>query len=57
MLQLLQNNHVIVNGVELYHFDDYNHNCESMTINMPMIITRGNYDYKYNYMTNVTILK
>jgi len=53
----LQNNHVIVNGIELYHFDDYNHNCESMTINMTMIITRGNYDYKYNYMTNVTILK
>jgi hypothetical protein len=35
------------------HFDDYSHNCESMTINMTMIIIIGNYDY----MTNVTILK
>jgi len=39
------------------HFNDYNHNYESTTTNMIMITTRGNYDYKYDYTTNVTILK
>ncbi len=39
------------------HFDEYNHNCESTTTNMTMITTRGNYDYKYDYTINVTILK
>ncbi len=39
------------------HFHDYSHNCEYMIINMTIIITRGNYDYIYDYMTNVTILK
>jgi hypothetical protein len=39
------------------HFDDYSHNYEYVTTNMTMIATRGNYDYKYDYMTNVTILK
>jgi len=28
-----------------------------VTTNMIMITTKNNYDYKYNYMTNVTILK
>jgi hypothetical protein len=39
------------------HFDNYSHNCESMTINMTMITIRGNYDYIYDYTTNVTIMK
>jgi hypothetical protein len=39
------------------HFDDYSHNYESMITNMTMITTRSNYDYKYDYTTNVTILK
>jgi hypothetical protein len=34
-----------------------NHNYEFATTNMTMIPTIGNYDYKYDYMTNVTILK
>jgi hypothetical protein len=38
------------------HFDGYSHNYESMTTNMT-ITTRGNYDHKYDYMVNVTILK
>ncbi len=39
------------------HFDNYSHNYESTTTNMIMITIRGNYDYKYDYTTNVTILK
>ncbi len=40
------------------YFDDYNHKYEFVTTNMTIIITRGNYDYKYDYTTNVsTILK
>ncbi len=39
------------------NFIDYNHYCESTTTNMTMITTRGNYDYKYDYTTNVTISK
>ncbi len=39
------------------HFDDYSHNYEFATTNMNMITTRGNYDYKYDYTINVTILK
>jgi hypothetical protein len=38
------------------HFDNYSHNYESTTTNMTMITTRGNYEYKYDYTTNVTIL-
>ncbi len=37
------------------HFENYSHNCEYMIKNMTMIKTRGNYDYKYDYTTNVTI--
>jgi hypothetical protein len=39
------------------HFDDNSHNYEFATTNMTMITTKGNYDYKYDYTTNVTILK
>jgi hypothetical protein len=39
------------------HFDNYSYNNESTTTNVTMITTRGNYDYKYDYTTNVTILK
>ncbi len=39
------------------HFDDYSHNCEYVIINMTMTTTRNNYDYIYDYTTNVTILK
>ncbi len=35
------------------NFDDYNHNYEFATTNMTMITSRGNYDYKYDYTTNV----
>ncbi len=39
------------------HSDDYSHNYDATTTNMTMITTKGNYDYKYDYTTNVTILK
>ncbi len=39
------------------HFDNYSHNYEFPITNMTMITTKDNYDYKYNYMTNVTVLK
>lgn len=39
------------------HFDDYSHNCEYATINMIIIMIKGNYDYMYDYTTNVIILK
>ncbi len=39
------------------HFEYYSHNYESMIMNMTMITTRNNYDYIYDYMTNVTILR
>ncbi len=52
-----QNNYVVVNALKSQSFNDYNHNCESTTINMIMIITKGNYDYIYDYMIKVNILK
>jgi hypothetical protein len=39
------------------HFDNYSHNYEFVTTNMIMITNRTSYDNKYEYTTNVTILK
>jgi hypothetical protein len=52
-----QNNHVVVSALNSQSFNDYSHNCESTIINMIMIITKGNYDYIYDYMIKLTILK
>jgi hypothetical protein len=39
------------------HFDNYSHSCEYVTTNMIIIMIKGNYDYIYDYMINVTVLK
>ncbi len=39
------------------HFNYYTQNCEFVIINMTMITTINNYDYIYDYTTNVMILK
>jgi hypothetical protein len=54
---IAQNNHVVVSGFQSSYFDDYSHNCESITINMTMITTKDNYDYIFDYTSNVTIFK
>jgi hypothetical protein len=52
-----QNNHVFVVNFSQIHFNDYNHNCESITIKMTMITKKDNYNYIFDYTTNVTIFK
>jgi hypothetical protein len=39
------------------HFNYHTQNCEFVIINMTMITTINNYDYIYDYTTNVMILK
>ncbi len=39
------------------HFDDYSQNYEFVIKNMTMITIRNNYDYIYDYITNIMILK
>jgi hypothetical protein len=57
VVTIAQNNHVVVSEFQSSYFIDYSHNCESITINMTMITTKDNYDYIFDYTTNVTIFK
>jgi hypothetical protein len=54
---IAQNNHILVVKFSQIHFNDYNHNCEFITIKMTMITTKDNYNYIFDYTTNVTIFK
>jgi len=50
---IASNKHVVINGFKSQHFDNYSYNCEYVIVNM----TKHIYDYIYDYMSNVIILK
>jgi len=54
---IAHNNHVAILNFSQIHFNNYSHNCKSITIKMTMITTQDNYDYIFDYTTDVTIFK